>query len=110
MGLPQQRRPRAAFNARPGIRIRATHGIAQEKLFEMAFCSAIAYESLERITAELKRNILECIDVLQVEEDLLDNADDYEKLRANFLSVMAQIHRKNKTLLQLSPKHEKIAF
>ena len=75
---------------------------AQEKLFEMAFCSSVAHESLGRITAELKRNILECIDVLQVEEDQMDNADDYEKLRSNFLFVMSQINRKNRTLLQLS--------
>jgi RNA polymerase primary sigma factor len=75
---------------------------AQEKLFEMAFCSPVAHESLERITSELKRNILECIDVLQIEEDLAESPGDYEKLRQNFLTVMTQINRKNKTLLQLS--------
>ncbi len=75
---------------------------AQEKLFEMAFCSPVAYESLERITSELKRNILECIDVLQIEEELVESSDDYEKLRTNFLSVMNQINRKNKLLNQLA--------
>jgi RNA polymerase primary sigma factor len=75
---------------------------AQEKLFEMAFCSPVAYESLERITSELKRNILECIDVLQIEEELAESSDDAEKLRMNFLTVMTQINRKNKTLFQLN--------
>jgi RNA polymerase primary sigma factor len=81
---------------------------AQEKLFEMAFCSPLALESLERITSELKRNILECIDVLQVEEDQVDSPDDYEKLRANFLTVMAQINRKSKNVTKLSEDYNKL--
>ncbi len=77
---------------------------AEEKLFEMAFCSSVAYESLDRVTEELKRNILECIDVLQVEEDQISGTTDYEKLRANFLSLMSQIHRKNNVIAQLNRK------
>jgi RNA polymerase primary sigma factor len=75
---------------------------AQEKLFEMAFCSPVAHESLERVTEELKHSILECIDVLQIEEDQVETPDDYEKLRSNFLSVIMQVHKKNKDLSRLS--------
>jgi RNA polymerase primary sigma factor len=77
---------------------------AQEKLFEMAFRSPMAYESLYRITEELKLNVLECIDVLQVEEDQVEGPEEYVNLRANFLKVMAQINRKNRTISQLSKK------
>jgi RNA polymerase primary sigma factor len=77
---------------------------AQEKLFEMAFRSPIAYESLYRITEELKLNVLECIDVLQVEEDQVEGPEEYVNLRANFLKVMAQINRKNRTITQLNRK------
>jgi RNA polymerase primary sigma factor len=77
---------------------------AQEKLFEMAFRSPIAYESLYRITEELKLNVLECIDVLQVEEDQVEGPEEYVNLRANFLKVMAQINRKNGTISQLLKK------
>ena len=77
---------------------------AQEKLFEMAFRSLIAYESLYRITEELKLNVLECIDVLQVEEDQVEGPEEYVNLRNNFLKVMAQINRKNRLITQLTKK------
>jgi RNA polymerase primary sigma factor len=75
---------------------------AQEKLFEMAFCSPVAFESLERVTEELKQNVLDCIDVLQIEEEMVDCPEDYEKLRVNFLSVIVQINKKNKEIAKLS--------
>ncbi|HEX7510308.1 MAG TPA: sigma-70 family RNA polymerase sigma factor, partial [Chitinivibrionales bacterium] len=75
---------------------------AQAKLFEMAFCSSIAFESLDRITNELKSNVLECIDVLQLEEEQAESPEEYEKLRSNFLKVMTQVNRKQKTIGQLS--------
>lgn len=81
---------------------------AQAKLFEMAFRSPIAYESLYRITEELKRNVLECIDVLQVEEEQVEGPAEYEKLRDNFLKTMSQINRKNKTIIQLTDKTKSI--
>jgi RNA polymerase primary sigma factor len=81
---------------------------AQEKLFEMAFCSPIALESLDRITSELKQNILECIDVLQMEEEQVESPEEYEKLRLNFLAVMTQINRKNKSITQLSQNFKKL--
>ena len=80
---------------------------AQEKLFDMAFCSPVAYESLDRITEELRQNILECIDVLQLEEDQIEGPEDYEKLRSNFLKVMVQINRKNKSIAELSQQLKK---
>jgi RNA polymerase primary sigma factor len=75
---------------------------AQSKLFEMAFCSSIARESLDRITEELRQNVLECIDVLQVEEEPVEKNGDYDELRSDFLKTMSQINRKNKQIAQLS--------
>lgn len=77
---------------------------AQEKLFDMAFRSTIAYESLHRITEELKLNVLECIDVLQVEEDQVEGPEEYVNLRSNFLKVMAQINRKNRIIAKFGKK------
>ncbi len=62
---------------------------AQEKLFDMAFCLAVALESLYRIAAELKRDKLECADVLEIEEDQIDNKVECEKLRVLFVCTVA---------------------
>ena len=67
---------------------------AQAKLFDMAFRSPIAFESLFRIGDELRQNELQCIDVLQVEEDQLDSEDDFEGLRKGFLKTITSIKRK----------------
>ncbi len=75
---------------------------AQEQLFDMAFRSQIALDSLYRIGAELKRNALECADVLQIEEDQLDSKEECERLRASFLRTISHIKHKNKVVAQLS--------
>jgi RNA polymerase primary sigma factor len=67
---------------------------AQEKLFNMAFLSTIAIESLYRIGDEFKQNELECIDVLQVEDDTAEKKDEWENLRKDFLKIISQIKRK----------------
>ena len=77
---------------------------AQEKLFDMAFCSSIALDSLYRIAAELKRNKLECADVLQIEEDQLDNKEECEKLNAAFARTVSHVKQKNDQLAELGAK------
>jgi RNA polymerase primary sigma factor len=67
---------------------------AQGKLFDMAFRSAAALGSLYRIAEELRHSELECVDVLQVEEDQVQGEAEVEKLRAEFLKVSALIKRK----------------
>lgn len=74
---------------------------AQGKLFEMAFKDQISLESLYRIADELKREELECIDVLQIEEDQLDKDEDVDKLRKEFLKVISLIKRKTTTISNL---------
>ena len=74
---------------------------AQGKLFEMAFKHAISLESLYRIAEELRNNELECIDVLQLEEDQLDKDEDIDELRKNFLKVISLIKRKTTTINNL---------
>jgi len=74
---------------------------AQGKLFDMAFRSQIALDSLYRIATELKRNVLECVDVLQVEEDQLDNPDECEKLRAGFIRTIGHIKHKGRLIAKL---------
>ncbi|MBD3319499.1 MAG: sigma-70 family RNA polymerase sigma factor [Chitinivibrionales bacterium] len=71
---------------------------AQSKLFEMAFQSSIAFESLYRIGDEFKRNEIECINVLQVEEDQYSSENDFEELRSNFLKTISSIKRKEKSI------------
>ena len=68
---------------------------AQSKLFDMAFCSFEALESLYRIGSEFKQNVIECIDVLQMKEDEQNNADKQEVLRKDFLKAISNIKRKN---------------
>jgi len=68
---------------------------ARGKLFEMAFRSPIALESLYRIADELKGEELECIDVLQVEDEQYDDPAAYEELKKNFLKHVTLIKRKN---------------
>jgi RNA polymerase primary sigma factor len=77
---------------------------AQEKLFDMAFCSSIALDSLYRIAAELKRNKLECADVLQIEEDQIDNKEECEKLKAAFARTVSHVKQKNDQLAELGAK------
>jgi RNA polymerase primary sigma factor len=67
---------------------------AQNKLFDMAFRSTIALESLYRIAEELRNNELECIDVLQVEEETVGGEAEIEKLRTDFLKIVSLIKRK----------------
>jgi RNA polymerase primary sigma factor len=67
---------------------------AQGKLFDMAFRSPAAIESLHRIAEELRGDELECVDVLQVEEELVQGSDEVEKLRNEFLKASSLIKRK----------------
>ena len=68
---------------------------AQGKLFDMAFRSNEALESLYRIGDEFKRNVIECIDVLQVSEDDQTDIERNEELKKSFLKTISQIKRKN---------------
>jgi len=68
---------------------------AQGKLFTMAFRSQEALDSLYRIGDEFKRNVIECIDVLQVGEDEQTDIEKNEELKKNFLKTLSQIKRKN---------------
>ena len=68
---------------------------AQGKLYDMAFRSKEALESLYRIGDEFKRNVIECIDVLQVSEDEQSDVEKNEELKKNFIKTLSQIKRKN---------------
>ncbi|MBN1309382.1 MAG: sigma-70 family RNA polymerase sigma factor [Chitinispirillaceae bacterium] len=74
---------------------------AQGKLFEMAFKHPISLESLYRIAEELRRDELECIDVLQIEEDQLEKDEDVDKLKKEFLRIVALIKRKSTMIANL---------
>jgi len=68
---------------------------AQGKLFDMSFRSHKALESLYRIGDEFKRNVIECIDVLQINEEDQGDPERHEVLRKNFLKTISLIKRKN---------------
>jgi hypothetical protein len=57
---------------------------AQDKLFDMSFRSQSALESLYRIGEEFKREVIDCIDVLQIKEDEISDVEKHEELRKNF--------------------------
>ena len=67
---------------------------AQGKLFDMAFRSPPALESLYHIADELRSNELQCIDVLQVDEDQIRGDEEIENLRGEFLKIISFIKRK----------------
>jgi RNA polymerase primary sigma factor len=68
---------------------------AQSRLFEMAFHSSIAHESLYRIADELRNEDVQCIDVVQVDEDQFEDEEDYLELQNTFLKTVTLIKRKN---------------
>lgn len=68
---------------------------AQGKLFEMAFRSHEALESLYRVADEFKRNVIEVIDVLQVNEEDLSDPEKQEELRKSFIKTVSLVKRKN---------------
>lgn len=79
---------------------------AQGKLFDMAFRSSSALDSLYRIADELKHNELECIDVLQLEEDNVDKQEVCENLRKEFLRIVSLIKRKSAIINNLESENE----
>jgi RNA polymerase primary sigma factor len=74
---------------------------AQEKLFDMAFRTPLAFESLFRIAEELKNGELECLDVMQVADEQLESEEQYENLQKSFLKTVALIKRKNTQITTL---------
>jgi RNA polymerase primary sigma factor len=75
---------------------------AQSQLFDMAFKTSIGLESLYRIADELKAGEVECLDVLNVDEDKYESDEDYEELRKSFLRTVSQIKRKQTQISGLS--------
>lgn len=80
---------------------------AQGKLFEMAFRSPCALESLYRLGEELKTGEVECIDVLQLEEDQTGEEEDLEEFRKGFLRTLSLIKKKNKAIGDLDKGSDK---
>ncbi len=71
---------------------------AQGKLFDMAFRSENALECLYRLGDELKNGEMECIDILQLEEEQAKEEEDLEELRKEFLRTISLIKKKNKSI------------
>jgi RNA polymerase primary sigma factor len=67
---------------------------AHGKLFDMAFRSPLALESLYRIGDELRANELQSIDVLQVDEEQIHGEEEIDNLRDEFLKIISLIKRK----------------
>ncbi|MBD3393306.1 MAG: sigma-70 family RNA polymerase sigma factor [Chitinivibrionales bacterium] len=67
---------------------------AQGRLFDMAFRTPVALESLYRLAEEFKQNEIECIDILRVEDEEYDTEEDYERVRKEFQKTVSQIKRK----------------
>jgi RNA polymerase primary sigma factor len=67
---------------------------AQSQLFNMAFKSPMVLESLYRLSDELKHGELQCIDVLNMDEEDTQDPDDLEALRTTFVRTVSRIKRK----------------
>ena len=69
---------------------------AQEKLFEMAFRSECALNTLYRLGDELKNGEVECSDVLRVDDGAgqTDESVDLEEKRSAFLRTLSVIRKK----------------
>ena len=64
---------------------------AQNKLFDTAFRSSVAVESLLRIGEEFKKQKLQCSDVLQMDEEQTEDENSYGKLRVSFLKTLLKV-------------------
>jgi RNA polymerase primary sigma factor len=71
------------------------------KLLDMAFHSTTALESLFRIAEELRNNELECLDVLQVEEEQIEDKEAIENMRNEFLRISSLIKRKMTAIVNI---------
>ncbi|MGD9202127.1 MAG: sigma-70 family RNA polymerase sigma factor [Chitinispirillia bacterium] len=80
---------------------------AQDKLFDMSFRSQSALESLYRIGEEFKREVIDCIDVLQIKEDEISDVEKHEELRKNFLKMISHVKRKNTQIIHYNDLLEK---
>ncbi len=74
---------------------------AHGKLFDMAFRSPCALESLYRLADELRNEVIQPIDVLQVNEDQENWEEIFENLRKDFLKVISLVKRKNTNIANL---------
>jgi len=75
---------------------------ARGKLLDMAFRSPAALESLSRIAEEFRNGELECMDVLQVEEEQAQGKEGVEKLRNEFLKIATLVKRKTNAIANIS--------
>lgn len=80
---------------------------AQGKLFEMAFRSPCAQESLYRLGEELRSGEVQCIDVLQIDEEQAKEEEDLETFRKGFLRTLSLIKKKNKAISDLGSGSQK---
>ncbi|MDR0306176.1 MAG: sigma-70 family RNA polymerase sigma factor [Chitinispirillales bacterium] len=74
---------------------------AQSKLFDMAFRSPRALESLYILGEEFKNGEVECADVLQLDEESAKEIEDLEILRKDFLRTLSMVRRKNKAAAEM---------
>ena len=82
---------------------------AKGKLFDMSFRSAMALESLYRISEELRAGEVKSIDVLQVDEEAVSGDEEIEKLREEFIKTVGGIRRKAGTIASLRREIEALS-
>ena len=80
---------------------------AQERLFDMAFRSSFAQETLYHFSEELKQGTIECSDVVTVAEADLDSPERLEELKKIYCKTISLIKRR--ATLVSSLKEERAA-
>ncbi|MDR3013440.1 MAG: sigma-70 family RNA polymerase sigma factor [Chitinispirillales bacterium] len=74
---------------------------AQEKLFEMAFRSRCALNSLCLLGQELKNGDIECADVLQIDESCEISHEELEEKANIFLQTLSLVKKKRNAILEM---------
>jgi len=71
---------------------------AQGMLFDMAFRSQNALESLYSLGRELENNLIDCEDALRIEEDVSKEPEKTEEVKKEFLLTLSIIRRKHEAI------------
>lgn len=79
---------------------------ANHKLYELAFSTPVALETLYLIAEKLKREEIEAVDVLRIDDETSESPEALERLKQEFLKTIAQIKRKTNLSASLREQAE----
>ncbi|KMQ51800.1 RNA polymerase sigma factor RpoD [Chitinispirillum alkaliphilum] len=81
---------------------------AQIRLLDEAFKDQSIIESVFRMADQLREGVIECNDVLRIEEDNIKSKSDVEARRESFLKNVELLKKTNRELLDFKERHGNI--